>query len=332
MMLKIALVALVPIVALAQTTQQAEVPADQDAPADGLWPTEQMIESTVSRVALETADAYQLSDEQYEQVRDGMVERWSTFLQENRRELQPLVNEWFEARVAIDPPSAEQVQDWASRAMPVFEKIQAQVDAGTEQIRSVLTPEQRARFDAEIGKNRFGLDHLGRQLARWRKGEYTEQEWWSPPPGRRLAKKGQAAAPAAVQPADEIDRELDAWDRYVENFIAQYGLSDAQQTAARSVLKEVKERADAHHDRHRTELIELERKIAAADRDSRQDLTAEVERLYGPFDALFQELQVRLEKLLTQAQHRAASQPANQRPERKRRLDTSDVGEPAPTE
>ncbi len=296
-----------------QPAQQAESGDRSSPPMDGFWPTERMIESFVQRVALQAAETFELSDEQYIEVEAGMIRRWSDFLGDNRAELQPLVNEWYEARMGVDPPGPEQVQRWAARAAPMFEKLTEHVTAGNQEISELLTPEQRVEFEAETAKLSLWMDQFGQQLSGWKDGQYAEGDLWDPlrvPPRTHTRKQGRASRTA--EPPDQIEPELSAWDRYVAEFIATNQLTDGQRGAAESILDEVKERARAHQSSNRSDIASLEQKLSAPTKADREHLEAEVQRLYGPIDALFRELQERLNTLLTKAQRQAASQPAKQ--------------------
>ena len=298
----------------AQAPDQAEAKPEQ-VPS-GLWPTERMIESSVRRWTLEAARLYELGDEQQELVEAVMLERWSRFLREHRPDLQPLVNEYFEARLAVAPPAREQVEAWASRALPLFEKIQEQIEAGNEDIRPLLTGPQRVEFEAQVREMRAGMEAYGQRIARWRRGQYAEREWWDPPrglagqPTTRPAEARPDYLGAALEPPDQIAAELQAWDRYVAEFIALYRLDEGQCGAALSILDEVKQRAIAHRDGYRTEVQDLERQIAASRPENVRAVARELQRLYGPVDQMFRELEERLRRIPTHAQHRAASQPA----------------------
>ena len=296
---------------------QAQAPATtqpqtQDGPVmEGLWPTERMIESMIRRWALEAADTYELDDGQHRQVEATMLERGTRMLRENRRELQPLVNEFFEARLALGPPSQEQVQGWAARALPVFGRIREEIEAANDDIRPLLSPAQRARFEAEALKMTLGLEGMQRQIAEWERGQFAVRDWWDPPPKR--------AAPPTSQPVmtrgdievpDQITIELEAWDQYVANFIEANQLDQAQRAAALSFLQEVKERARVHRERHRDELFDLEQRIASPQGKEAGDVAQALESVYGPVDSLFRELSERLSRLPTQTQRTAASQPA----------------------
>lgn len=287
-------------------------PSAQDEPApEGLWPTERMIESMIRRWALEAAQTYELDDAQYRQVEARMLERGTRFLRESRRELQPLVNEFFEARLAVEPPSPQQVRGWASRALPMFERIQAQIEATNDDIRPLLTPAQKVRFEAEVLKMKMGLAGMHQQIAQWKEGRFAVRDWWDPPLKRTPRPTTQPVlARDGIEVPDQITMELDAWDQYVARFIETRQLDEAQRAAALSFLDEVKERARAHHDRHRDELFDLEHRIASPQGEQAANVADELERLYGPIDTLFRELEERLNRLPTQTQQRAATQPA----------------------
>ncbi|HUU82413.1 MAG TPA: hypothetical protein VM243_02810 [Phycisphaerae bacterium] len=288
-----------------------EPDAQEEGALEGIWPTERMIESMIRRWALEATEVYELDDEQQEQVEARMLDRGTRFLRENRRDLQPLVNEFFEARLAVEPPSPEQVQEWSSRALPVFDRIRTEIEEANDDIRPLLSPAQKARFEAEAAKMKMGLDGMRTQIAQWKEGEFAKRDWWDPP---RKAEARPTSQPVlardGVRVPDQIAMELSAWDRYVARFAETHQLDEAQRRTAKSVLDEVKERARAHRERHEDELFKLERQIALPKAEQAGDVVKELERLYGPIDKLFRELEERLNRLPTQTQRRAASQPA----------------------
>jgi len=120
----------------------------------------------------------------------------------------------------------------------------------------------------------------------------------------------EAPAPPRQAHPDQVALELDSWDRYVADVIERFRFNDGQQQAARSILKEMKDRALAHRDRHREEITRLEEKLASGNPDDSDALENELTRLYGPIDEMFRELFARVEQIPTAAQRRAATQPA----------------------
>ena len=290
----------------------SEPPGEPEPGPQGLWPTERMIELMVRRTALEAADRYELTDQQYRQVETQMLERWTKFMGANRADLQPLINEYVEARLSVEPPTREQVRAWASRALPMADKLRRHIETGNQEIRRLLTPLQRVKFDSESLRMKGSIEAWHERLHRWQRGEFAETEFWDRPVGyeARGGRHMPTTGPASQGPPDQIEVELDRWDRYVADFIATHRLDEAQQRAATSILREVKDRARARRDRNRLEIQRLEQAIDAGRKQDEAGLKAELACLYGPIDALFTELGARLNRIPTESQRRTATQPA----------------------
>ncbi len=287
-------------------------PAESKPPPEGIWPTEQMIESMVRRTALEAAERYELTEDQHRQIERQMVDRWQTFLRDNRAELQPLVNEYFEARLSVEPPTKSRMQAWAQRALRLGERIRGHVEAGNREIRERLDPLQRVKFDSESLAMKASLDGLHDRLGQWARGDFDVADVWDQPPSykARVSDGGNdELSPPAAKP-DQTELELDRWDVYVANFIATHGLDEGQQRAATSILREVKDRARAHRDRYRRDIEEMEVAIASGRAEDQAKVEAQLERLYAPIDELFAELRERLHRIPTETQRRTATQPA----------------------
>jgi len=97
---------------------------------------------------------------------------------------------------------------------------------------------------------------------------------------------------------------LDDWDKHVDATCKKFGFSDAQVIKAQSILKDLRQRAEAYRKSRDDE-------FAAADRLS--DAKAKTDRkaeLAKPIDALFEELKQRLDNLAT-AEQRAKATASN---------------------
>ncbi len=304
------------------------VPADEfvgpvrPEPVAGIWPTPKLMDSLLTRWADNLSDKFELDAEQRVEVREAIGRRWGRFLNDNRTTIQPLVNEFLEMRMAVDPPSKEAVQDWARRVEPVFRQCRAELDAGTEDLRDALSPLQRAKFEIEVMKFGVGMRVAEGKLHQWREGDFDPREVWIPPRSQRLREqekkrdqqtepaRAKASAPAAppseeaAVPVDQIALELEAWDEYVARFIRMYGLGDAQRDAVSSCLVELKQRALAHRDRRREDIARLEQRIRENDGSdaSLAEIKVSATELYGPVDDMFAELKERVERVPTSEQ------------------------------
>ena len=317
--------------------------ASQDF-GEGIWPSSRQIQLILIRLADRVGDRYDLNPEQAGKLRDATVKRWKRFAVDHRAELQPLLNEFIEMRMVLDPPRAEIVQAWASRAIPLFDKYRGEYQQAVDEFRKLLTPPQRARFEVDALKYGLGLGLAQRMLKKWREGKFDPNDFWRGSPdrdhGEQLEELQQrSASPGAsdshhrdasrrlkpAAPEDQIALELLAWDEYVGRFIQVHGLDKSQCDAVRSCLSELKARARGHRELRREEIAKLEARIGAntGTVEELADLSAQLVTLYGPIDDMFQELKRRIEPIPTVEQRADAadnlrrSNVAAQEPDRK---------------
>ena len=285
----------------AATTQ----PTD-NALTDGYWPDQALVNGLLHRWANAAAEAYSLSPQQREQLHTQLRERGAEFLRINRTELQPLLREYLEARASGRVPSAEAASSWARKAIPQLEALRKSVSEGAEEFSKLLDERQRARLQADQARLETRFEGIRDRLWWWEQGSFEPQDW------RQLTQPADPkdhAADTQTPPTDELETEMAAWDRYVRLFVKRYNLDDTQRSAAESILTELKDRARAHHHRHRLRIAAMEELIR---RPELGGTPAEIEKmiveLYGPIDAMFAELQRRLERIPTRGQRRKAEE------------------------
>lgn len=306
-----------------QSAQQSEA-AENDASSrpGGMWPTPKLMNLMLRRWADQIGEEYELEPEQRTKVQEQVSTRWSTFLQENRDSIEPLVTEFLELRMEMSPPDKESVQQWAQRAMPIYEQFRKQVAGTNSDLRQVLTPKQRIKFEIDAMQFAVGLQYAESELSKWKSGEFDPKDFWEPPPSaredrtkrwderrarrqeqRRLREEREAEAKALAPPEDQIAVEMGLWDKYVAEFIARYGLDAGQQTTVQSLLTEMKERATAHRDRNSAEILQLEARIqAGGNAPQQEEVKKKLIELYGPIDEMFAELQRRMQAVPTKEQ------------------------------
>lgn len=302
-------------------------PAERDdnktkdaAPQQGLWPSPKLMDALLARWANDIGDQYDLNDEQRATVRKEIVQDWGRYLNENRATIQPLVNELLELRLGVEPPSEHEVQAWAEKTMPAFQQFREQITQSADQLRGVLEPAQRAKFELDALKLSAGLKLAEMKLSGWQEGTVKPDELWVPTRAERKRrreaarkKRDQQAAvqqPSAQEPTaeqaepDQIDLELAAWAKYVADFVSLYELDEGQRNAARSLLEELTERANTHRDRRREEIAALEKRIANNKGTEKEiaEIRKQLVELYGPIDEMFKELKERLSAIPTAAQ------------------------------
>lgn len=289
---------------------------------EGLWPSPKLMRLMLARWAEDISEQYDLDDEQRGQVRKMVTRRWEKFLEENRETIRPLMNEFLELRMELEPPPKEKVQDWAKRAQPMFEEFRKQIDEGTSEFREVLRPMQRVKFEVDAIQFGVGMSFVEKQLRDYQSGEFEPEEFWLPHGERFRRERGERRRKdreefaQAVQEAqseakspDQIELELTRWEEYVAAFIQAHGLDEGQRTTVLSVLNELRGRAKDHRDRRREEIDDLERRIAdgSPGESERQELKDRLVELYGPIDEMFRELQRRTDAVLTAEQRAKAA-------------------------
>jgi len=307
----------------APAPKQVTADAPVEPPLEGIWPTPKLLNLMLRRWLEESCEQYDLSEDQRSGLREDFVEEWTEFFSENRSSLQPLVNEFIEMRVGLEPPGREIVQSWAERMSPVFEKGRDQIRKSQSQFREVMQPMQRIRFEAEALQMNAALSFAELKLKQWQEGEFDDDDFWDGKPGdnsqrdqrrrkRREQEREIAAQADSSPPADQISLEMDAWRQYVEQSVESFRLDEGQRTTALSCLKELQERALAHRDRRREDISRLEEKIREAPESDEElaDVKRQLTELYGPVDEMFRELKARIESLPTSEQRAAANASA----------------------
>ena len=304
---------------LDQPGESAGVTEPADPPLDGFWPTERLTEYALHRWCGQVTDQYQLDAEQAAQLERMMFRRWPRWMKDNRSQLQPLFNEFMENRLAPQPPSAEQVSDWAGRALRMFDSGRRELDAAQADFRQWLSPTQKMRFDADVTKVNVGMELFEQKLRTWQEGRYVRDELWKQPYWERRREREAAPDAEQRQAADAAQAEsaparpdaesevvpLDKWESYVVTFVRKYSLDAEQTTSAWTIMGDLRARADRYRDRHSAEYARIEDKLAESDTEAREPLVARREALDEPLARLFEELKTRLERLLTEAQRRA---------------------------
>jgi hypothetical protein len=289
-------------------------PAVPAAPSsDGFWPTPKMLDSILLRWVDEITAEYDLDTDQVTEIRKNILNRWPKFLNSRRSTLQPLVNEHFELRLALEPPSTEQVQNWAERALSIYDEFKTEVEGTHQELRTFLDPVQRAKFDLDAMKMGVGLEVFGAKLQSWQRGEFSENEWWDPTPSVRRTRRAEKGAqqepsdnPARSRAKLRINEELLRWNLYVAEFVEQFKLDEAQRETAYSILRECRQRALDHRDRFRARLERLEKDLAERDEPT-DEQSLEMAAMYNPVDTIFAELKSRLDQIPTTVQ--ASAQP-----------------------
>lgn len=234
------------------------------------------------------AERYQLDQQQRRRLNQIVVREVWLLFGRHSREVMQIGKEMLRSRLAGRAFTPEQVARWSKLAEPITEDIRRSVDAAAAEFGRSLRPEQRARLQRDLVAYHLRLKRYGVLLKRWAGGQWKPADWGLEHDPIHAVQMGVGPA-GQVPPAERHEQTVgsagaDAWQRYVERFIARYQLEDSQQVTALSILEELRTRA------------------AACRRGScdRAAVQAAIRRL-------FEELKRRLEEIPTSAQRARAT-------------------------
>ena len=290
---------------------QPAPPRATEIPTEGFWPTRKMMDRIIDRIVDQMADHYEFDEEQTETTRILLKERYPAYLNENRAEIQTLLNQYFEALVNDQPPTPEEVAEWATRVQPLLAGLGDLTHEVTDEMHTYLNDQQAVTLDAEVTAFDTGMRFAQNKLSAWAAGEYDPTtEWIHPPNENRQAEDApddqpdepDVKAAAGTAPVDE-------WAVYAQRFIERYQLNDQQKQKAHLILRRQQEARDKYLRRKVDEMARVTKQLSeATTEESRQAALRAYEQLNAPVDQLFRTLKERLLTLPTRAQRKAAEE------------------------
>lgn len=276
-----------------------------------LWNVDLLME----RAANNIARRYNLNETQRQQTHEMLTREVSKFLNEHG-EIWPLVRDMARMQQAGEQPQGKAAQRLAEKATPLLRDIEDTIIEANMRWREILTEDQKRMHD-------FDLQDMAKTFQKMNDNFRTMAEGGPgiaqifPEPNRdqkappRPAMPAPDFKPAPPVPVQGEQSTTDMWDRYVDNFIRDFRLDDQQSEAARSILKECKQRAEDYRRSKRNEFAQVEEHIRDANRADRSPearaamlrvATKIQNTLHKPIHDLFKELQTRLEPIPTEAQ------------------------------
>ncbi|MBI5865616.1 MAG: hypothetical protein HZB38_14130 [Planctomycetes bacterium] len=323
--------------------------AEKEEPTGyGLVLTPAVMDKLLDRFSERMSTYLRLDEAQADETRRVFKEGVLRFLKENQGDLNKLANDFLEKRLDVEPPTPDQVAEWADRALPMFSKGRELVTQITDGMRPYLDDEQQARMDATIAAVDVGSELLNKRLNKWSQGGFdVATEWYRSPGAQRLDRErartletamtqarserlaalngepppGGAemtvtpvgttpAAPARVKAEAAPAQPKDEWEQYVDAFIARYALDSSQQQKAHLFLDDARRQRDNFLRGKGTQMEETEKAFKTA---STPELVKAAEERYQqlmlPVERMFDRLKERLDGLPTREQRRNAAEP-----------------------
>lgn len=339
--------AAIAIVTIFSTNSYAQQEDDQQQPGrrsgiptEGFWPTQAMLDRAFERIVRDMSRDYGFDDQQREMATELVRDTLTRYLNENRDEIQALMNRYIEAVMNEDAPAPDDVATWSQRALPLVNKFRAEVDTMAERMRGFLTEDQQYILDGNIAAFHTGMDFGTQRLQSWAAGEYDPETEWIRNPGverrererlhevrrQMLDARRQAITQATGQPAAEPFSGAataaearpvgatskpaappDDWERYVEQFVRKYDLNEDQRQRAFQFLTARQRERDQQLKRRGPQMERIEKLYKEAKTPEEvARAEAEFEKLNAPIERIFDNLKRQLDTLPTREQRRKA--------------------------
>lgn len=310
---------------------------------NGFWPTKRMVEGFLYRMTDEMAERYEFDDDQLEQADEIIRQRFMPYLKENRKKIEPLINQFFEAQISWETPDPDYVAEWAERALTELREFKALIHDTTDDFREFMTAEQELQLDSEMAAMEVGFGFAANRLERWSAGGFDPETEWHPDRRKRherdkliearvehemkLAERGvlnDGTPPLGTAKAVTVGeapgktggpavkhKPKGEWEKYVDQFLERYRLSDGQKAKAFAFLSEHTNARDKYlRGKSRAKrLAAAEESLKKAKTDEERDVARKIiEPIKRRIAGQFEKLKNDLDTLPTRAQRAAAAQ------------------------
>jgi hypothetical protein len=267
-----------------------------------IWDT-----STILRIAVNNlARRYNLNEEQKAYTSDMMTTRVNRFIEAHQEEVWPLMRDMLLFQQSGSAPDPETAKRIGPTALKIVEAAKGEIYSSNEEWREILTEEQKKVHDWDMREMRRTFEVMEGNLQSWASGTPSTGNIFPKPKPlseqpRRPVKPNRRGT-FHPKPAEDPDLDVQ-FQNYVDKFIKDYELKPAQIESARSILREIKQRASDFRSSRASEIREIKEKLrtahAAKDRRVWNDRRRQLMR---PINDLFAELTQRLDLIPDEAQ------------------------------
>jgi len=176
----------------------------------GPWLPKALVEAGLKRMVRDLAGRHKMDAKQTAVFEKQALTRWPAFLEKHRPVLQEIVNEYFEAVIIGEPPTAERVADWAKTLQPVINAAAKEFEGTYKAVRKVLRPEQQKLWDQDQNGFRAAKMAVGFEVGRLAQGKFDPRKWVAPWPKPPADARMDVPQPVAKQTQTRDERQADA--------------------------------------------------------------------------------------------------------------------------
>jgi hypothetical protein len=318
---------------LAQTPKEGKRAASAKDEVNALLPVESMIRQAAENVSRR----YNLNREQTQFTQDILAKRVNKFLEEHEDEIWPIIRDMARYQNPKKKMDAATAQRLGKAVQPLFAKAQEAILEANQEWREVLSADQKKLHDYDLSEMDKTFKDMGGRFEGWSRGTVDDHQGIFPPERLDNPPVKPSMPKTDDAPAERVIKAKEEWwDGYVDNFIKDYALDEGQITSARSILKELKDRAMAYRTSHREDFQRIEQKLETArkagDIDKLNQAVEEQKQLNLFLPQLFKELKDRLDAIPRPAQREKFEQSRKNFRWGDRQTAPPPASGPAPTE
>lgn len=286
---------------------------ENDPHNPGLWNADLMMEHAVKQLARR----YDLTPEQEEFTRKYLKKQVRAFLKDYEPELRALLVDAIELQRSPHSVNSQRMQEWAERALPVFNAAREAILNGNQEWGKILNENQKRMHQLDLDQMHVNFTMMDEKFSRWSHGGFKVEDLYPTPP-RAAAPPGDDVdrSPAQVRgrglsPEAAVSSPEDFWENMVYQLASAYGFTKEQKASAQGILQECRNKAATYRTSKRDQLDDLLKRIdalrAQADRrDELQKLQTDMDELLRPIRRdIFNELIQRVRALATSEQQAA---------------------------
>lgn len=170
--------------ATGQDSTERRVAREVDEPEGyGLMLTPAVMDKLLDRIVEKMGQDFQFDEAQARDAQRVFKENVLRFIKENQKDFTKLANEFLDKRLGTEPPTPEEVAEWAQRAQPMLERTRTFVTKVSDEMREFMTDEQQIKMDASLAAFEVASNFLDRRLSNWSEGGFNAATEWPRNPG-----------------------------------------------------------------------------------------------------------------------------------------------------
>ncbi|MHC5108280.1 MAG: hypothetical protein ACYTHJ_00200 [Planctomycetota bacterium] len=224
-------------------------------------------------VSGEIAQRYGIDSTGAMRIKSRMIIDLGEFLGKNSDVIMKNMREGMNARMAGEPFTAEQVQEWMEAGAAFEDDVDVIMDRFIAEIETMVDPTHREIFEADLKSFRKRDEDVKKMAARWRRGEWKPSDWGmendpvqrGEHPGlrREAGKEGVPSAQRVELPDTWHPHIPGTWIAFVVEFKNAFDLDAGQVTTIESIHTEMLRRATAYERSRREEMARVPEKERA---------------------------------------------------------------------